>query len=506
MNDPEIAGRDPVPAELELGETYYWCTCGRSEAQPFCDSSHRGSRFEPLAFTADAHGTAYLCACKHTNNPPYCDGTHASLPKEEKVARPAKKAGPVTATPEEPALTLIHALATDGLTKTGHHGEVAAMGVPGPTLPLWNDIQLLTAQLATRPLADDAPVGTELVIGPNAKKPLILDLPIFVSDMSFGALSEPAKVALAKGAEAAGTGICSGEGGMLPEEQEANSRYFFEMSPARYGYSEEVLKKAQAFHFKGGQAAKTGVGGHLPASKAKGKVAEVRGVQEGQAATSPPAFDDLKTAGDFARFADRVRKLTGGIPIGMKLSAQHIEADLAFAVEAGVDYIILDGRGGGTGAAPTIFRDHISVPTIPALARARRFLDGQGRADITLIVTGGLRTPADFVKALCLGADGVAVANAAIQAIGCIGARICHTGNCPASIATQDPKRAQALDVDEAAARLARFLGASTELMQGLARACGHDHLNGFGMNDLTTWKRKMADLSGISYAGERPQ
>jgi glutamate synthase domain-containing protein 2 len=133
-----------------------------------------------------------------------------------------------------------------------------------------------------------------------------------------------------------------------------------------------------------------------------------------------------------------VREITGGIPIGFKLSANHIEEDIQFALDASADYIILDGRGGGTGAAPEIFRDNISVPTIPALARARKYLDKQGASGrVTLIITGGLRVPADFVKAMALGADGVAVANSAMQAIGCVGARICHTNNCPAGIATQ---------------------------------------------------------------------
>jgi len=399
----------------------------------------------------------------------------------------------------EPTLEFIHSLARDGLDKTGHHGPMGAMGVPRPTLPQWDDIQILPAQLATKPLAEDVTVGTELVIGPNARKSLRLEIPIFVSDMSFGALSEEAKTALAKGAEMAGTGIASGEGGMLPEENAANSRYMFELGSAKFGYTEDILPRIRAFHFKAGQAAKTGTGGHLPGSKVKGKIAAIRRLPGGQSAVSPPSFTDLTTPDDFRRFADRVRELTGGIPIGMKMSAQHIEQDIDFALQVGVDYIILDGRGGATGAAPLIFRDNISVPTIPALARARRHLDRQGRSDITLIITGGLRTPADFIKALCMGADGIAVANAALQAIGCVAARICNTNNCPSGIATQNEELRARLNINEAAARLARFLGASVELMKVMARACGHTH---FHANDITTWKREMADLTGIKYAG----
>ncbi|MEL7028132.1 MAG: glutamate synthase-related protein, partial [Pseudomonadota bacterium] len=275
---------------------------------------------------------------------------------------------------EEPFVKHIQALAKDGLSKTGHHGPADAMGVPRAELPNWDDIQVLTAQLHKLPLLDEEPVGSDVVIGPNAQKPLRLDIPIFVSDMSFGALSEEAKIALARGAEKAGTGICSGEGGMLPEEQAENSRYFYELASGRFGFSWDKVARAQAFHFKGGQGAKTGTGGHLPGEKVKGKIAEVRGLAEGEAAISPARFPDWTSLSQIKDFADEVRDRTGGVPIGYKLSAQHVERDIDAALEVGVDYIILDGRGGGTGAAPLIFRDHISVPTRPALARARRHL------------------------------------------------------------------------------------------------------------------------------------
>ena len=500
MNDskqrPVIAGRTPKRVELKAGESYYWCACGRSKSQPFCDGAHQGTAFAPLEVKAEISGTAYLCLCKATGNPPHCDGSHAHL-EEADDTEPEPPAAPA-----EPTLGRIRELAQAGLEAVGHHGELVAMGVPRSSLPHWDDIQVLPAQLARRPLLDDAPVATELVIGPRADKPLRLEIPLFVSDMSFGALSEEAKIALARGAELAGTAIASGEGGMLPEEQQACSRYLFELGSAKFGYDGALLDRVQAFHFKAGQGAKTGTGGHLPASKVVGKIARVRGLAEGTPAVSPATFPDLSSPAHFQRFGDRVRELSGGIPIGMKLSANHIEDDIDFALECGVDYIILDGRGGGTGAAPRIFRDHISVPTIPALARARHWLDKRQRPDVTLIVTGGLRLPEDFAKALCLGADGVAVANSAMQAIGCVAARICNTGNCPAGIATQDPTLRGRLDVDRAAERLGRFLRASTELMAVLARACGHDRLSAFRRDDIASWKRETAELAGIEYSG----
>jgi glutamate synthase domain-containing protein 2 len=412
----------------------------------------------------------------------------------------------VHGTADEPYNSYIRSLARNGLDKVGHHGAVSAMGVPLTELPRWDDIQLLTGQLARRPLLDDAPVGTELIIGPQARKPLQLEIPILVSDMSFGALSQEAKIALAEGAELAGTGICSGEGGMLPEEQAANSRYFYELASGKFGWELEKVKQVQAFHFKGGQGAKTGTGGHLPGSKVTGKIAQVRGLNAGEPAISPAAFPDLITVADFQRVAAEVRAVSGGIPVGFKLSAQHIEADIDFALEIGVDYIILDGRGGATGAAPNLFKNNISVPTMVALARARRHFDRCGVSGrVTLIITGGLRSEADFVKAMALGADGVAIANSAMQAIGCLAMRACHTNYCPVGIATQQDHLRARLEIRKSAMQLRNFLKASTHLMQVLARACGHSHLNQFTLDDLTTWKRDIAYLTGVPYGGVTP-
>jgi len=510
MSNPIVADNRPKKVTLTKGDQYYYCTCGRSQNQPFCDGSHAGTSFKPRAFVAETEGDAYLCRCKQSGKAPFCDGTHKQIPDElvgkEGPSLKKKKTGmpPVAvATVEEPTVTFIQQLAKEGLSTVGHHGPMTSMGVPRHQLPHWDDIQVMAAQMATKPLMEDHVVGTELVIGPEANKPLVLKIPLLVSDMSFGALSQEAKLSLAKGAELAGTGICSGEGGMLPEEQRANSRYFYELASAAFGYDEAHLNKVQAFHFKGGQGAKTGTGGHLPGNKNIGKIAEVRGIPVGTPAVSPPTFKDLASVKDFKHFADRVREVSGGIPIGFKLSANHIERDMQFALDASADYIILDGRGGGTGAAPEMFRDHISVPTIPALARARRVLDQQGASGrVTLIITGGLRVPIDFVKALALGADGVALSNSAMQAIGCVAARMCNTNNCPAGIATQDEALRQLLNVEQASTQLANFFGASTELMQVMARACGHDHLNQFMKDDLATWHREMALLSGVRCSG----
>ncbi len=402
----------------------------------------------------------------------------------------------------EPYTSYIKELAQNGLKNFGHHGPTASMGVDRNTLPKWEDIQFLPAQLAQKPLLDEENVDTKVVIGPNAKRPLALDMPIFVSDMSFGALSKEAKIALSKGAEKAGTGIASGEGGVLPEEMANNSRYFYEYASGKFGFSWELVKKARGFHFKAGQGAKTGTGGHLPGDKVKGDIAKVRGLQEGEPAISPATFNDLKTPKDFRAFADKVREITGGIPIGFKMAASHIEADIDFALEAGADYIILDGRGGGTGAAPTILRNNINVPTIPALARARKHLDKKDAKHVTLIITGGLRLPEDFAKALMLGADAVAVSNAALQAIGCLGMRACHTNNCPVGVATQKENLRSRVIIESSARQLFNYLSATNELMKVIARSCGYDDVRKFKSTDLSTINYQIHQLTGINYAG----
>ncbi len=401
----------------------------------------------------------------------------------------------------EPYTGFIASLAKNGLSNYGHHGPSASMGVDRNTLPKWSSIQFLPAQLSRRPLLDEEEVATQVVIGSSAKKPLVLDKPFFVSDMSFGSLSKEAKIALAKGAEMSGTGICSGEGGMLPEEQASNSKYFYELASAQFGFSWDKLDNVQAFHFKGGQGAKTGTGGHLPGSKVTAEIAKVRGLEQGETAISPAAFPDMKSVEDFKAFADKVKDKTGGIPIGFKIAASRIEDDIDFALAVGVDYIILDGRGGGTGSAPTILRDNINVPTIPALARARKHLDEVG-STIELVITGGLRLPEDIAKAMMMGADAVAMSNGPLQAIGCLGMRACGTNNCPVGIATQKDHLRARLEIDKSAKRLFNYFTAMNDLVKVVARACGHEDVNQFNRSDLSTFDRDMHHLTGIPYAG----
>ena len=184
------------------------------------------------------------------------------------------------------------------------------------------------------------------------------------------------------------------------------------------------------------------------------------------------------------------------------MAASRIEEDIDFALAVGVDYIILDGRGGGTGSAPNILKDNINIPTIPALARARRHLDKMGARDVTLIITGGLRVADDFAKALMMGADAVAVSNSAMQAIGCLGMRACSTNNCPVGIATQKDHLRARLEIAKSAQQLANFFEATTGLMKVVARACGHKDFAEFNFSDLSTMDYKIHQLTQIRFAG----
>ena len=365
----------------------------------------------------------------------------------------------------------------------------------------WDDILFLGAQLARLPLNREESVDTTTVIGPKARKPLILGTPIIVSHMSFGALSKEAHTALALGSGAAGTAMSSGEGGILPESLSQAQKYIFEYVPNRYSVTPEMLERVDAVEIKFGQSAKPGMGGHLPGSKVTAEIAAVRGFPEGVDIVSPSRFPDIAGRGDLRQKVNELRTLSGGRPVGVKIAAGHVEADLEFVLSAGPDFITLDGRAGATGAALKLIKDATSVPTIYALERAHKYLVGRGIKDVTLIVTGGLRVSSDFAKALALGADVVAIASAALMAIGCQQFRICDTGRCPVGIATQDPALRARLDVDEAARGLANFLRVSTEELQDFARLTGHSSVHGLSVHDLVTTNSEISAHTSIRHA-----
>jgi glutamate synthase domain-containing protein 2/rubredoxin len=364
----------------------------------------------------------------------------------------------------------------------------------------WDDILILGAQLARLPLDRHETVDTMTVIGPKARRPLVLGTPIIVSHMSFGALSKEAHAALARGSAAAGSAMSSGEGGILPESLDLAQRFVFEYVPGRYSVTPGTLERVDAVEIKFGQSAKPGLGGHLPGAKVTAEIAAIRGVPEGADVFSPSRFPDIASRADLRRKVDELRELTGGRPIGVKIAAGHVEADLEFALAAGPDFVTLDGRAGATGAAAKFVKDATSLPTIFALDRARRYLAGRG-LKVTLIATGGLRVSSDFAKALALGADAVAVASAALMAIGCQQYRVCHTGRCPVGIATQDPALRARFDVDDASRGLANFLRVSTEELQDFARLTGHSSVHDLSVDDLVTTNSEISAHTSIRHA-----
>ncbi|HIS25618.1 MAG TPA: alpha-hydroxy-acid oxidizing protein [Candidatus Pullilachnospira intestinigallinarum] len=387
----------------------------------------------------------------------------------------------------------IHQMAVSGKSVS------AAMGTQLP-MPSWDDILILGAQLDPMPLEEDAPVDTTTVIGPRAKKPLVLENPVYVSHMSFGALSREAKISLAKGSALAKSAMCSGEGGILPEEMEAAGAYIFEYVANLYSVSPEILQSVDAIEIKIGQGTKPGMGGHLPGEKVTPEIARIRNKPVGEDIIAPSRFPGIRTKQDMKELVSQLRMASGGRPIGIKIAAGRIERDLAFCVYAQPDFITIDGRGGATGSSPKLLRDASSVPTVYALHRARKYLDAAG-SDISLVITGGLRVSADAAKAIAMGADAVAMASAPLIAMACQQYRICGTGMCPVGVATQDPDLRERLKVDTAAARVANFLNVTLEELKMFARITGHERLHDLCVEDLCTVSREISEYTDIVHA-----
>lgn len=375
----------------------------------------------------------------------------------------------------------------------------AAMGTEIP-MPDWDDILILGAQLDPMPLDEDAEVDTRTVIGKHAAKPLILDNPVYISHMSFGALSREAKISLAKGSAMAHTAMCSGEGGILPEEMEAAEKYIFEYVGNLYSVTPENLRNADAIEIKIGQGTKPGMGGHLPGEKVTEEISRIRNKPMGKDVIAPSRFPGIETKEDLKNLIAQLRYASEGRPVGVKIAAERIERDLAFCVYAEPDFITIDGRGGATGSSPKLLRDSASVPTIYALYRARKYLDSVG-SDISLIITGGLRVSSDFAKAIAMGADAVAVASSALIAMACQQYKICGTGMCPMGIATQDEDLRERLHEDAAAARVANFLKVSLEELKMFARITGHERLHDLSVEDLCTVSREISEFTNIPHA-----
>ena len=391
-------------------------------------------------------------------------------------------------------------------------------------IPSWDDLTFLPGTL-TRFVIEGyrEKCETKTVLGPQAKRPLELDIPIYITGMSFGALSYEAKIALARGATMAGTATCSGEGGMLPDERRFSDKWFYQCIQSRYGFNPSHLRLADAVEFFIGQGCKVGLGGHLMGQKVTDQVAEMRSLPAGIDQRSPARHPDWLGPDDLALKIDEIREATNGeVPIQLKLGAARVYDDVRMAAKTGPDSIYLDGMEGSTGAGPHLATEETGVPGIAAIRQARHALDAVGKTgEITLVYAGGIRNGGDVAKALALGADAVAIGTAAMVALNCnkdipeadyegtVGVPAgqcyhCHTGLCPVGVATQDPELRQRLDPDEAATRVYNFLHTLAIECQMMARACGKTNVHSLEPEDLAALTMEASAMAEVPLAGTR--
>ncbi|MCL6451182.1 MAG: FMN-binding glutamate synthase family protein [Acetobacteraceae bacterium] len=381
-------------------------------------------------------------------------------------------------------------------------------------LPSLDDLMVVPAQLYG-PAAVDRyreEVKTRVVIGERLLKPLVLETPVFIPAMSFGAISKAGKMAFALGAAKAGTATNTGEGGALPEEREVTrsegqGKLIVQWSTGRFGVDVDYLRMADAIEIKIGQGAKPGMGGHLLAEKVSPAIAEIRKIPVGTDALSPCRHLDTDSPEDLRLHVELLREATDyQIPIILKLGPGRVYEDVKLAVECGVDAVAIDGGEGGTGCAPEVASEHAGIPTLGLFGPAMRaFKETRARErGIKLMVMGGIRNGADVYKCLALGADAVGMATATMIAAGCIGCQECHTGTCKQGLATQAADAA--MDWRDAGQKLANFLKVTTEELKTLVALSGHDNIDQLSPDDLVALDINAAAMTGVKLIGyDRP-
>lgn len=367
----------------------------------------------------------------------------------------------------------------------------------------FDDLVFVPAQLNKRPVDYyREEIKTRTLLGRLSKKPIEIETPIIIGAMSFGAVSREAKTALAKASSLAGTIENTGEGGVLPEEREFSKRLIIQYSTGRFGITDEILKKADAIEIKIGQAAKPGQGGLLPAEKVTEEIARVRNVPMGKDVHSPAYHLDIKNIEDLKKKVEWLRRISGGVPIIIKLAAGDIVNDVKLAVKANPDIIAIDGKGGGTGAAPEVMLDEVGIPTLAALTRARETLDELG-AKQELWIGGGLNKGGDFAKALALGADAVFCATALLVSMGCNYCRLCYLGKCPFGISTQDPELRRKLNIEEASQKVANYIKNCTEEIKMITGACGENDIHNLNKGHLRALNSEITKITKVKIVEE---
>ncbi|MBM4422288.1 MAG: FMN-binding glutamate synthase family protein [Chloroflexi bacterium] len=373
-------------------------------------------------------------------------------------------------------------------------------------LPTFDDLVLLSAGLSRMPVdtyREDA--VTRTVLGARyAKKPLVIETPIMVAPMSYGALSKEAKIALAMGSAKVGTAMNNGEGGLLPEERAHSYRQVVQVCPSRFGFSLRNLEEADAIELVFGIGAKPGLSGHLMAEKMTAEIAAFRGLPPGIDLASHPRHGDIFGADDLVVKLQELREITNyEKPIFLKVGAGRVYEDVKIAAKVGVDGVVIDGMQGGTGAGPKIAIDHLGMPTLAALVQATRALEDMGVKDeVSLMISGGIRDGADIAKALALGADAVYVGTGAMVAMGCTVCLECHKGECEFGIGTQKLELRERLNIKLAAHRVANYFTAMTNEMVILAKACGKSNVHNLEREDLRAVSLEACAMTGIPYIG----
>lgn len=389
-------------------------------------------------------------------------------------------------------------------------------------VPTFDDLTFVPCTLSRVPLEGyREKCSTQTVLGTRfAENPVVLDRPITIAGMSYGALSAHAKTALGRAAKRAGISTTTGDGGMCVEERREVEYMVYQVLPSRYGFDPEHMKMAQAIEIVIGQGAKPGTGGLLLGAKVSDVIAEQRTLPQGVDQRSPVRHPDFIGPDDLQLKIEEVREATEWkVPIYVKMGASRVSDDVKLAVKAGADVLVIDGMEGGTGASPDVLLDHTGIPTLAGLCEAMRSLEEmKAVGEVQVIVSGGIKNGVDAAKALALGADAVSIGTAALIALNCnaplfeadyeaLGTRPgfchhCHTGRCPVGITTQDPELMARLDVDQASDRVFNFLQSMTMEMQMMARACGKNDVHDLEGEDMRALSLEASLITGIPLAG----
>ena len=389
-------------------------------------------------------------------------------------------------------------------------------------VPSFDDLVLLGASVSRYPLEGYRErCDTDVLIGArNASKPVHLKIPVTIAGMSFGAIGANAKQALGMAASALGTSTTTGDGGMTDEEREASSLLVYQYLPSRYGMDPDQIRRADAIEVVIGQGAKPGGGGMLLGQKVTARVAGMRTLPEGIDQRSACRHPDWTGPDDLEIKILELREITGWEkPIYVKVGATRTRYDVALAVKAGADAVVVDGMQGGTAATQSVFIEDVGIPTLPAVRLAvEALIELDVHREVRLIVSGGIRTGADVAKALAMGADAVSIGMASLMALNCnaplypedyaaLGTRAgfchhCQTGRCPVGVATQDPALEARLEPEAAARRVRNYLTTIVLECQTLARACGKSHVLNLEPEDLAALTLEAAAMAGVPLAG----